>query len=109
MDGYVHLGSDFVNQKYKPMYPDKTLDKKVEKLCAKIDQLIDVNAKQVIEKSFFDTKPPPSKYPFWYLVVGIIVILYIYFKIKTPVNIYGGPPSVPNPSFGNRPGSVKIL
>ena len=70
-----------VNPNYAALRGNRTLDAKVDKLCTKIDQLIDINAKQVIEKSFLDNKPPDSKYPFWYLVVGIFLCLYIYFKI----------------------------
>lgn len=103
MDGYVHVDANFVNQKYKPMYPDRTLDKKIEKLCNKVDQLINLNAKQIVEKTFFkqDDEEKKKKYPFWYLVVGVIVCIFLYFKIKSPVypNAYSGPQQ----TVGHRP------
>lgn len=108
MDGYVHVDPNFVNQKYKPMYPDRTLDRKIEKLCKKIDQLVDINARQIVEKALVPEKPK-SKWPFWYLVVGIIVILFIYFKIKSPTNTYGPVPPVSHAPVGHRPGHVKVL
>lgn len=104
MDGYVHVDSNFVNQKYKPMYPDRTLDRKIEKLCKKVDQLIDINARQIVEKAI---KPKP-KWPFWYLVAGILAVLFIYFKIKSPKTTYGTVPSVPQPVVGYRPGYGKV-
>ena len=107
MDGYVHVDSNFVNQKYKPMYPDRTLDRKIEKLCKKVDHLININAQHIVEKTL-TTDPPKPKWPFWYLVAGIVAVLFIYFKIKSPKTTYGTVPSVPQPIVGHRPGYVKV-
>ena len=108
MDGYVHVDSNFVNQKYKPMYPDRTVDKKIEKLCKKVDQLIDLNARQTVEKALTPEKPKP-RWPFWYLVAGISVVLFLYFKIKSPKNINGQVPHIPQPPIGHRPSNVKVF
>ena len=107
MDGYVHLDSNFVNQKYKPMYPERTLDRKIEKLCKKVDQLVDLNARQIVEKAL-TPEPTKPKWPFWYLVVGILFVLFIYFKIKSPRNTYGSVPSIPQPPVRHGPGGVQI-
>jgi hypothetical protein len=106
MDGYVHIDSNFVNQKYKPMYPDRTLDRRIEKLCKKVDQLVDLNARQIVEKTFFKEKDKPKKYPFWYLVVGVLVVLFLYFKIKSPVNPNVG--GVVQPPVGHRPSGFQV-
>jgi hypothetical protein len=107
MDGYVHVDSNFINQKYRPMYPDRTLDRKIEKLCKKVDQLIDINARQIVEKAIAPD-PPKSKWPFWYLVVGIVAVLFVYFKIKSPKTTYGAVPSVPQSVVGHRPSYGKV-
>jgi hypothetical protein len=100
MDGYVHIDSNFVNQKYKPLYPDRTLDRKIEKLCEKVDQLVNVKAHEIVEKKL--DPPKPKKIPFMYLLLIVIVVIYIYFKIKSPV--IPNAPSVPQPTGGYRPG-----
>ena len=74
MDGYVHLDSNFVNQKYKPLYPDRTLDKKIEKLCDRVDRLVNVNAMNILVPP---DPPKPPKIPFMYLVGAIILGLWL--------------------------------
>lgn len=77
MDGYVHLDSNFVNQKYKPLYPDRTLDKKIEKLCDRVDKLVNVNAMNIL----VPPEPPKSpKIPFMYLVGAILLGLWLYLR-----------------------------
>ena len=76
MDGVVHVDGNFVNQKYTPLYPDRTLDKKIEKLCSKIDKLV-----ERAERVEAPPTHPKKKWPFWYLIIGFGILYYIYFKI----------------------------
>lgn len=91
MNGVVHVDGNFVNQKYTPLYPDRTLDKKIEKLCSKIDNL--VNRVERVEAT--PPSPPKKKWPFWYLIVGFGILYYFYFKIcslfKTNVTTFTQP------------------
>ena len=83
MDGYVHLDSNFVNQKYKPLYPDRTLDKKIEKLCDRVDRLVNVNAMNILVPP---EPPKPPKIPFMYLVGAIILGLWLYLRNPQPAH-----------------------
>lgn len=95
MNGVVHVDPNFVNQKYLPLYPDRTLDKKIDKLCSKIDKLLDK------QPAPLPPPPPTKKWPLWYLIVGFGILYYIYFKIcsffKSNVTTF------PKPIVGNRP------
>ena len=104
MDGVVHVDSNFVNKKFTPLYPDRTLDKKIDKLCSKIDRLV---AHQESETFLKNVVPPQKKkWPFWYLVIGVIVIFYVYFKIT---NLFkSNVTSVPQSFIGNRPGHAQV-
>lgn len=81
MDAILNVDSNFVNQKYIPLYPDRTLEKNIKKLCSRLDRLTTyleterfVNSLETAEST--ETK----KMPFWYLVVGILFVFVIYFK-----------------------------
>ena len=77
MDGYVHLDSNFVNQRYKPLYPDRTLDKKIDKLCERVDRLVNVNAMHILVPP---DPPKPPKIPFKYLAGAILLGLWLYLR-----------------------------
>ena len=86
--------SNFGNKKFNT-------DEMIEKLCEKIDKLVDMQTVQKV------TEPPePKKISFIYLVAGVIFVVWLYFKMKTPENT--NVTSVTNPSIGNRPGNAQI-
>lgn len=98
MNDVVHVDANFVNKRYTPLYPDRTLDKKIDKLCSKIDKLIE--SKETPK----EVKIQNKKWPFWYLIFGLIIIYYIYFKIKqffkSNVNTITQSPVGYRPSYG---------
>lgn len=94
MDGYVHLDSNFVNQKYKPLYPDRTLDRKIEKLCDRVDRLVNVNAMHILVPP---EPPKPPKIPFMYLAGGILFGLWLYLRNPQTTGSSLQPQPVPLP------------
>ena len=92
MDGYVHLDSNFVNQKYKPLYPDRTLDRKIDKLCERVDRLVNVNAMHILVPP---EPPKPPKIPFMYLAGAVALGMWLYLRSPPKVHSSLQPQPVP--------------